>query len=416
MELVSFVCGCLFDGDEVYKNIKVNVSNNTISSIQCNTDQLTASKKEHVFDLSDKIIVPGYIDIQVNGGGGMMFNDLPSVSTLKTMVSSHRQFGTTAILPTLITDTNKKMAEAIKAVDSAIDSGVGGILGIHLEGPFLNSMKKGAHDKNKIRALSEEDIHLITSLKGGQTLITLAPENVKPDDLATLVTAKNTFVFAGHSAANYHETVAAINAGITGFTHLFNAMTPLTSREPGMIGAALECDQTYFGIIADGHHVHPTTFKLAVKSKQSGKSILVTDAMAVVGSGNDHFYLNGEKIHSKGGKCVNSAGSLAGSDLDMHTAILNTVAYTGLDIKEAVKMATAYPATMLGIHNKYGFIKLGFHANFTVLNKDLTIHSTVINGDFKKSNLYNKNLSGLDRYSRKKIVSALIAEALNWSN
>lgn len=330
-------------------------------------------------DLGGRMLLPGLFDTQVNGGGGALFNDAPSVATLRTIAAAHRQYGTTALLPTLISDDLAVVEKAIAAVEQAINEKVPGIVGIHLEGPFLNPARKGVHNAEKFRTIDEAAFNLLTSLKVGKTLVTLAPELTTPEIIRQLVDAGVT-VAAGHSAADYAQTRAALAAGLSSFTHLFNAMTPFTSREPGMVGAALEDAESYCGIIVDGYHVHPATLKVAVAAKTKGRMVLVTDAMPTVGAANKEFILNGEVIRSENGRCATATGTLAGSDLDMLSAVRNSVALLGLELSEAVRMASVYPAAMMGLENELGSLKPGYKANMILVDDELNLLNSWIDG------------------------------------
>lgn len=323
--------------------------------------------------------MPGFVDLQVNGGGGVLFNEAPTVEALRTIGAAHRQFGTTGFLPTLISDRFEVMREAIGAVRQAIAEGVPGILGIHLEGPFLNPERAGAHDAGRCCPLDEEGIELLTSLDSGVTLATLAPEMTDAGTIRRLA-GEGVIVSAGHSASGYQEARAALDAGVSGFTHLYNAMTPLQSREPGMVGAALEDEESWFGIIADGHHIHPAAFRIAVAAKAAGKVVLVTDAMSTVGSQDKSFELGGETIVAEAGVLTNAAGKLAGSDLDMLSAVNNAAAFARIDWFEALRMATRYPAGALGLDREVGAIRPGFRADLLALDANRQPRASWING------------------------------------
>jgi N-acetylglucosamine-6-phosphate deacetylase len=323
--------------------------------------------------------MPGFLDLQVNGGGGRLFSDDPSVETLRIMGSAHRAYGTTGFLPTLITSSFDVMRSAIEAVERAQAEGVPGVLGIHLEGPFLNAQRSGVHDAGKFCALDEAGLELVTSLQRGKTVVTLAPELTSPEMIRRLV-EHGVIVSAGHSAANHAQCCEALAAGVTGFTHLFNTMTPLQSREPGMVGAALADDNAWFGIIADGYHVHPATFKIAVRAKQRGGALLVTDAMPTVGAQSKQFTLNGEIITASDGRITNAKGVLAGSDLDMLAAVNNAAQFADIDWFEAARMASVYPARALGVADEIGAIKPGYRANLVALHDTCQVRSSWIDG------------------------------------
>ncbi|RME68283.1 MAG: N-acetylglucosamine-6-phosphate deacetylase, partial [Alphaproteobacteria bacterium] len=229
------------------------------------------------------LLAPGFVDVQVNGGGGVLFNDAPTVDTIRTMAAAHRRYGTTAMLPTLISDDWDKTVQALEAVDAAIAEGVPGIVGIHLEGPFLNPAKKGIHDAGKFRVLDDAAVAFLCRPRRGAVLMTLAPERAELAHIRALAEA-GVVLAAGHSLARYEEIEAAVRAGLRGVTHLFNAMSPLESRAPGLVGAALDLPALWAGIIADGFHVHPAALRLAVRAKGVERVMLVTDAMATVGA------------------------------------------------------------------------------------------------------------------------------------
>ena len=330
-------------------------------------------------DLKGAYLTPGFIDLQVNGGGGVLFNGAPTAEAIRAIGAAHRRYGTTGFLPTLISDDYAVMRRAVAAVDEALAAGAPGVLGIHLEGPFLNVEKKGTHDAGKIRALDEAGLAILSSLKRGKTLVTLAPERTTAAMIRRLLEA-GVIVWAGHSAASYRETQAALAAGVSGFTHLFNAMTPLQSRAPGMVGAALADADSRFGIIADGHHMHPACLQIAVAAKRRGGAVLVTDAMPTVGAKDKSFVLNNETIHAVDGRLLNAAGSLAGSDLDMASAVLNAARFARIDWLEAVRMASLYPARALGLADRLGYIRPGYRASLAALNERREVVQTWIDG------------------------------------
>lgn len=332
-----------------------------------------------IHDLSGRVLLPGFIDCQVNGGGGVLFNDRPTVEGIRAIGAAHRRFGTTGFLPTLISDSPEQIRTAIAAVDAAIEDGVPGVLGIHLEGPFLSGERRGVHAVRFLHAPDSEELRLAASLGRGKTLLTLAPERVAPEAIRELAGA-GVVVAAGHSNADYATVRTALDAGLRGFTHLFNAMSPLTSRAPGMVGAALEDPESWCGVIADGHHVHPASLRVALKAKPRGKMLLVTDAMPPVGADDPSFVLDGETITARDGICQTANGTLAGSALSMIDAFRNTVTMLGLPVEEAARMASTYPADFLGIDGTHGRIAPGMRADFTVIDADLRVTETWIGG------------------------------------
>ena len=340
--------------------------------------ELATSTAESVH-IGDGLLLPGFVDLQVNGGGGKLLNDDPSVETIQTIAKAHAQFGTTAMLPTLISDDLEKVKAAISAVDHAIEQGIPGIVGIHLEGPFLSTDRKGVHDESKFRDFGAEHVELMSSLNRGQTLVTLSPERASPDVIRAL-REQGVVVSAGHTNASYQEMRAAMEAGVTGFTHLFNAMSPLTSREPGVVGAALEDPNSWCGIIVDGHHVSPATLRLALRCKPLEKFMLVTDAMPSVGMEDGSFQLQGRRIHVEDGICMAEDGTLAGSDLDMARAVRNTIATLDVRLEDACAMASAHPAQFIGLSQDIGSICVGARADFALVDSNLHVISSWIGG------------------------------------
>lgn len=330
-------------------------------------------------DLQGQLLLPGFIDVQVNGGGGVLFNDDPSSESIRAIGAAHRRFGTTGFLPTLISDDLDTIGRAIAAAQAALDAQVPGALGIHIEGPFLNEIRRGVHDAKHLRLLDASQISLLSRLKGGRTVLTLAPEMTTPDIIAQL-TARGILVSAGHSDANFAETTAAIARGLRGFTHLFNAMARLEPRDPGIVGAALYDENTWCGIIVDGHHVDPIMLKLALRCKRHDRFMLVTDGMPAVGSSEPTFVLQGRTIRVVDGICRDENGTLAGTALDMAGAVRNAVALLGVDIVEAARMASQYPAEFLGLGAELGRIEPGYRANLVLLDDQLTVQQTWIEG------------------------------------
>lgn len=320
-----------------------------------------------IVDLAGATLLPGFIDVQVNGGGGVLFNDEPNVAGIQAIGAAHRPFGTTGFLPTLISDDLDVVARAMAAVDKAIASGVPGVLGIHIEGPFLAGPRRGIHRADKLRSLRDEDIALLTSLKHGRTLLTVAPEAVTPAQIRELVAA-GVVVALGHSAADYECTRAAFVAGARGVTHLFNAMSGFAHRAPGMAGATLENDDVFAGVIADGHHIHPAALRIALKAKGADRIMLVTDAMPSVGSDCSEFDLQGRRIRLSQGMLRDEAGTLAGSHLTMAEAFVNVMEQAGVGFDEASRMASATPAAFLGLDDRIGSIVSGKQADFVIMD------------------------------------------------
>ena len=332
------------------------------------------------YDLGGGLLLPGFIDLQVNGGGGVLFNDAPSVESIRAIGAAHRRFGTTAFLPTLISADLDIVAHAIAAVRSAIAAGVPGVLGIHIEGPFLNVARKGVHDPAKLRELDPSALGLLSSLRGGRTLVTLAPEMTTPELIEQLVAA-GVVVSAGHTNASYAEIRAALAHGLSGFTHLFNAMSQLTGREPGTVGAALDDQRSFCGIIVDGEHTDPVVLRIALRCKPLDRFMLVTDAMPSVGTNQGWFELQGRRISVRGQACWDEDGRLAGSNIDMASCVRNAVGMLGVPLPQAVRMASQVPAEFLGIAHEYGRIAAGQRANLVLTDDELNVRETWIDGN-----------------------------------
>ncbi len=330
-------------------------------------------------DLGGGYLLPGFIDTQVNGGGGVLFNAAPTVAAIAAIGEAHAAFGTTGFLPTLISDDLEVVDAAMRAVEGAIEAGVPGVLGIHLEGPFLADARKGIHDASKFRRLDADAVRLLISLKRGRTLVTLAPEQVSPVDLAALVAA-GVVVAAGHTDADYDTTRQALDAGVTGFTHLFNAMSPFGHRELGATGAALEDQASYCGIIVDGIHVNPAALRIALRARPKDRFMLVTDAMPTVGSADATFLLGERLIVARGLACYGADGTLAGSNLDMATAVANAVTMLDLTVAEAAYMASGAPVRFLRLERDRGTIEVGKRADLCWLDHDLTLAGVWIGG------------------------------------
>lgn len=375
--LIALVNGRILGDHGPLEGLAVLVRGKRIVAIVAHNDARIADAQKH--DLKGHLLLPGFIDVQVNGGGGLLFNDAPTVETLRGIAEAHRTFGTTGMLPTLITDTAGVMHAALQAVDDAIEQRVPGILGIHVEGPFLATARKGIHNADLFRHPNDDDVDALIAPHRGPVMLTLAPDQVPPQVIARLSGA-GVVVVAGHTAADYATTRAALDAGVCGFTHLYNAMTPLSSRDPGVVGAALDDPYSWCGLIVDGHHVHPATLRVAIAAKTRGKCVLVTDAMPPVGSDRPDYVLNGQTIVMRDGICQSEAGVLAGSGLDMATAVRNAVQMLGLPLAEASRMASSYPAAWIGLDRTHGRIAAGYQADFAVMDDALTVRETWIGG------------------------------------
>ncbi|WDD97385.1 N-acetylglucosamine-6-phosphate deacetylase [Thalassomonas actiniarum] len=326
----------------------------------------------------DGLLVPGFVDLQVNGGGGVLFNANPTFEGVKTMLAAHAKFGTTAMLPTVITDKVEVMAQAAETVACLLKEGEPGLIGIHFEGPHLSAAKKGAHSQGFIREISPAEWQIYQRKDLGQIIVTLAPEAVAVEDIRTLV-ALGIKVCLGHSNADYQCVKQALLAGADGFTHLYNAMSPLQGREPGMVGAALFHDEASCGIIADGFHLDDVCGQLALKVKPQDKVFLVTDAMQHVGCEQKEFNFFDRKITLTDGKLTSTTGELAGSALDMATAVKNAHLKMLLPLERALQMASLNPASYIN-QGQLGRIRVGAAADFVELTEDFKVLSTWIAG------------------------------------
>jgi N-acetylglucosamine-6-phosphate deacetylase len=357
----ALAAACVFDGTTLRDDAAVIIDGANIVDVVARAD---LAPDLPVQDLPGLWLAPGFIDIQVNGGGDVLFNDAPTPQTIRTIVAAHRRFGTTALMPTLISDKPAKMQAALAAVDEL--AGVEpAVLGLHLEGPFLSPEKAGVHNPLFFRRPSAEDITRIAAPRRAVTLVTLAPEQVG-DELIAKFTDAGVRVALGHSMATYAQTVAAMAAGLTGFTHLFNAMRPLTSREGGPIAAALESPDACYGLIVDGLHVSPAMLRLALRG--AGRPILVTDAMPPVGGSRSSFMLDGKTIVVRDGRCALEDGTLAGACLDMATAVRNCVRLVGAPLTDALRYASTHPAEFLGLGDRLGKLAPGYRADIVALD------------------------------------------------
>lgn len=331
----------------------------------------------------DTILSPGFIDIQVNGGGGVLLNDEPTEAGIRRIVAAHRKYGTTGLLPTLITDRVEVMERLAESAATALQ--IPGVLGFHLEGPALNKTRKGIHLESEIRAPDARDLAAITSFAGrGRSLVTLAPECVPPALIGDLVHA-GLRVAAGHSDATAAQIRQAADRGLTGVTHLFNAMSQLNARAPGVVGAALDEDRLFAGIICDGLHVDPVSLRLASRCKGRDRLMLVTDAMALVGTELRHFLLQGREITLEDGRLTGPDGTLAGAHLSMIDAVRNAVAWLGIGLADALAMASRTPATFLGLERECGAIAPGYRADLVAFNSGFEVVETWVGGRSSQS-------------------------------
>lgn len=373
--LTTLIAEQLFDGKNIINNQAISFEGDKVVAFE-------AVKGSKVIKVSG-LLSPGFIDVQVNGGGGYLFNHDINLMALKAMVSAHCRYGTTAMLPTLITSDIATIRAAANTIALAMKEQVAGIIGVHFEGPHISEPKKGIHSREHIRELSEQELEIYCRDDLGVKIVTLAPECVTTAQIKRL-TAHNVKVCLGHSNASFERTQAALEAGAVGFTHLFNAMSQLTSREPNIVGAALLDKNSWCGLILDGHHVHPATAKLANRAKKTGKMMLVTDSMSTIGSNQQEFEFDGNQIQLADDKLTNQTGQLAGSALNMITAVNNAQMMLDVSLEEALRMASVYPADFLGLNTETPQLAIGANADFTLLeygnNSALHVSQTWIGG------------------------------------
>jgi len=368
----------IFDGEIWHDDKVVLIEDGKVTGL---TDVTPVSTDVEVTELETGCLVPGFVDLQVNGGGGVLLNNDPSVAGIRTICAAHAKFGTTALLPTLITDTDKVRNAAIAAGIAAAKHGVPGFAGLHLEGPHLSQARKGAHDPALIRPMTNADVEILIAARQSlpALVVTVAAESVSPEQVRALV-AGGVRVSIGHCDAGLDEVQALADAGATMVTHLFNAMSQMTGREPGMVGAALTVGGLSASLICDGYHVHPDAVSSAMRAKAGpGHIFLISDAMATVGTDMKAFTLNGRKIWRAEGKLTLDDGTLAGADLELATAVRILHKQVGVDLAEALRMAALYPTQLIGALDM-GRIAPGCRANFVWLDAALMPQQTWISG------------------------------------
>lgn len=378
-DIQAFTCDRIFDGHVWHEQAALLVEFGYVSGIVAQSD-IPANAAVTAFE--GGMVVPGFIDLQVNGGGGILFNNAPTLDSIRTICAAHHQFGTTALMPTLITDTAEVNIEAIAAGVAADAARVPGFLGLHLEGPHLAVSRKGTHDPALIRKMDAADEErLVAAAEALPNLIcTVAAETVPPDQIARLVKA-GAVVSIGHSDADYETTMQAFAAGASMATHLYNAMSQIGNREPGVVGAVLDSEGVTAGLIADGIHVHPASIGAALRAKRgAGKIFLVTDAMSQTGTDLQEITLNGRTITRANGALRLADGTLAGADLDMIDAVNYVIDVIGVEAEEAFRMASLYAAQALGVEVEHGHLAPRASANFVHLSDARTVQSTWIHG------------------------------------
>ncbi|HAS8564851.1 TPA: N-acetylglucosamine-6-phosphate deacetylase [Vibrio vulnificus] len=370
----------IYTGSDVLSEHALIIENDLITSIVPAADLPSGIE---VKDLAGANVSPGFIDLQLNGCGGVMLNDEITAETMQIMHEANLKSGCTSFLPTLITSSDADMRAAITAAREYHAKYKNQSLGLHLEGPYLNVMKKGIHSVDYIRPSDTSMVDFICENADVVAKVTLAPELNDPEHIEKLRNA-GIVVSIGHTNATYAEARKGFEAGITFATHLFNAMTPMVGREPGVVGAIYDTPDVYAGIIADGFHVDYANIRIAHKIKGE-KLVLVTDATAPAGANIDYFIFVGKKVYYRDGKCVDENGTLGGSALTMIEAVENTVEHVGIALDEALRMATLYPAKAIGVDGYLGRIKKGYIANLTIFDRDFNVKATVVNGQYEQN-------------------------------
>jgi N-acetylglucosamine-6-phosphate deacetylase len=364
----------LFDGTAMRGPALVTLSDGLIRDVRAGE----APSPGMIALPSDAILAPGFIDIQVNGGGGALLNDEPSEAGVRRIVEAHRRMGTTGCLPTLITDRTDVIERLAAVAQAALQ--IPGVLGFHLEGPAINKARKGIHLESEIRMPNARDLAALKSFGDcGRSMVTLAPECVPPSLVDDLLAA-GLIVSAGHSEATAIQIAQAADRGMTGITHLFNAMSQLTAREPGVVGAALDDQRLFAGIICDGLHVDPRNLRVATRCKGRDRLMLITDAMPLVGTDQRDFTLQGRKITLQGDRLTGPDGTLAGAHLTMMEAVRNAVAMLGLGIADALIMASRTPAAFLGLEAELGAIAPGYRADLVAFDSKFEVIETWVAG------------------------------------
>jgi len=365
----------IFCGERFYDDHALLVEGKSIVDI---VDKNNTPDNFNKIELDQGILAPGFIDLQVNGGGGVLFNNSPNKESLNTIIKAHQFFGTTSIMPTVISDSLEVLEQCIKTVTEEIKNN-SSLLGIHIEGPFFNTKYRGVHQKQYISTINSDYLNLFESLKGFAVMLTLAPECISSQQLKHL-TSLGIKTLAGHSDATYDELDDAIKNGLDGFTHLFNAMGQISAREPGVVGSALHFENTFASIIVDLHHVHPSLIQLAYQLKPKGKLFFISDSMATINHGKPSFELYDEVVNESDGRLVNSEGKLAGSSITQIDAVKNAYQKCNIPLNQALAMASRYPAEYLGIENHLGSLKPGYRADLVHFDSNFKVHNACVSG------------------------------------
>ncbi|MBF8999822.1 N-acetylglucosamine-6-phosphate deacetylase [Vibrio nitrifigilis] len=372
--------GIVYTGQDRLEGYAVIINNDVITNI---VPEQQLPEDVQTIDLEGAIVSPGFIDLQLNGCGGVMFNDDISESALDIMHKANLKSGCTSFLPTFITSPDEDMRQAVETTRRYMSAKPNQVLGLHMEGPYLNPEKKGIHNIDYVRSSNQEMVDYLCKNSDVIAQVTMAPEVNDHQHITQLANA-NIVVSLGHTNCTYQQAREGFASGMTFATHLFNAMSSIVGREPGAVGAVYDSPDVYTGIIADGFHVDFANIRIAKKIKQD-KLILVTDATAPAGAEMDYFIFVGKKVYYRDGKCVDEHGTLGGSALTMMKAIENAVEHVGIALDEALRMATLYPARAIGLDHKLGQIKPGMVANLAIFDRDFTVKATIVNGQYEQN-------------------------------
>ena len=365
----------LFSGKEFFDNRALLIDGENIIDI---INEHDVPKNFEIQKLNGGILSPGFIDLQVNGGGGKLFNNSPDKESLNTIIEAHQHFGTTSIMPTVISDSLNVLKRCTTTISEEIENNKS-LLGVHIEGPFFNVKYRGVHQKQYINTINSDYLNLFENLKDFPVMLTLAPECISTKQLKHLKSL-GFKILAGHTDASYDQLEEAIKYGLDGFTHLFNAMGQISAREPGVVGSALTFDNTAASIIVDLHHVHPSLIQMAYKQKPQGKLFFVSDSMATIHHGEPSFELYDEIVSESKGRIINSEGKLAGSSITQIDAIKNAYQSCNIPLNEALAMASRYPAEYLGVANYLGSLKSGYRADLTHFDLDFQVQNVWVAG------------------------------------
>ena len=365
----------LFTGENFLENKALLIEDKYIAGI---VGKANIPKDFEIQKLNGGILSPGFIDLQVNGGGGKLFNNSPDKESLNTIIEAHQYFGSTSIMPTVISDSLNILQKCTETISNEININHS-LLGVHIEGPFFNAKYRGVHQKKYINTINASYLSLFEKLDEFPVMITLAPECISIKQLKYLKSL-GFKILAGHTDASYDQLEEAIKYGLDGFTHLFNAMGQISAREPSVVGSAFDFDETSASIIVDLHHVHPSLINLSFKQKPKGKLFFVSDSMATINHGEPSFELYDEMVSESNGRIINSEGKLAGSSITQIDAIKNAYQKCNIPLESAIAMATLYPAQYLGVSHYIGQLKKGHRADLAHFDSSFKVRNVWLSG------------------------------------